>query len=214
MAAQRGHIDAVKMFLDYHLYFQHKINHPWDSIEVDKRKNHKKGLGVTAAFLAAKHGHLEIFKLLYEKGAQIEGIVCNIGGKQCFEPIHIAAKNGHFPIIQFILSKSENRLGCVQVIEEHSGSMPIHLAAYGGHINIVQMLLEFGAPLMATNRFQDTFMHIAIRHNQKSFMFEMLPYIENNSEQIFVDMPSGNMYYDVENSQENLTPYGLALLRE
>lgn len=81
VAAQRGHIDAVKMFLDYHLYFQHKINHPWDTIEVDKRKHQKKGLGVTPAFLAAKHGHLEIFKLLYEKGAQIEGIVCNIGGK-------------------------------------------------------------------------------------------------------------------------------------
>lgn len=62
VVAKRGLIEVAKLFLNYKDLFDWKLNHPWDGkINVNARKNHKKGLGVTPAFLAAKHGHLDIF---------------------------------------------------------------------------------------------------------------------------------------------------------
>ena len=47
-----------------------KDHHPWDKvIDVNARKKHPKDLGYTPAFLAAKNGHYDIFKLLHENKA-------------------------------------------------------------------------------------------------------------------------------------------------
>ena len=54
---------------------------------------------MTAAFIAAKGGFIEIFKLLHENGALIEGVKCSQGNNQDLEPIHIAAKEGRVEIV-------------------------------------------------------------------------------------------------------------------
>jgi hypothetical protein len=48
-------------------------------MDVNARKNHHKGLGVTPAYLAAKNGNLDLFTLLHNKSAHIEGIKCSAG---------------------------------------------------------------------------------------------------------------------------------------
>lgn len=81
VAAKRGLYDVVRLFLDYKEMYDWKVNHPWDGkVDVNARKHHKKGTGVTPAFLAAKNGHIEIFKKLHAHGALIEGVRCSIGG--------------------------------------------------------------------------------------------------------------------------------------
>ena len=62
VAAKRGHTNIVELFLKYkQRYEQWKKIHPWDDvIDVNARKNHKKDLGVTPLWLAAKNGHFEI----------------------------------------------------------------------------------------------------------------------------------------------------------
>lgn len=107
VAAKKGFYDIVDVFLNYKTKFEQvwKPNHPWDNkIDVNIRKNHKNDLGVTPAFLTAKNGNLEIFKMLHEHGAIIEGVKCVVGGNQELECIHIAAKEGNQPIVQYILS--------------------------------------------------------------------------------------------------------------
>ena len=131
------------------MFDQWKLNHPWDNkIEINIRKNHKNGLGVTPAFLAAKNGSLEIFKMLHEHGAEIENFKCGVGGNQDLECIHIAAKEGNWSIVQYILSKSTNMVNMSKLPISHTGSTPLHLAAYGGHFSVAESLLSAGAPLL------------------------------------------------------------------
>ena len=109
IACKKGYLDVVNYFLNYKTLQKLKAHHPWDgNINVNARKEHKKGMGYTPAFLAAKNGHIEIFKLLSENGAKIENFKCSIGGNQDLDPIHIASKYGHSEIVNFIISKSQN----------------------------------------------------------------------------------------------------------
>jgi len=79
IAAQRGHLNVIETFINYKNIFTNKKNHCWDNeINFNARKKHPKNLGVTPAFLAAKNGHDEIFKLLHENGALIEGVQCSM----------------------------------------------------------------------------------------------------------------------------------------
>ena len=100
IAAKKGFLEVAEIFLNYKSKYDWKINHPWDNkIDVNARKHHKKGLGVTPAFLAAKNGNVELFKLLHQEGAEIEGVKCAVGGNQDLEPIHIAAREGNLLVI-------------------------------------------------------------------------------------------------------------------
>jgi ankyrin repeat protein len=116
VAAKNGYFEVAEIFLKFKEMFIWKLNHPWDNkIDVNARKKHKKGLGVTPAFLAAKNGSIEVFQLLHEHGATIENLKCAIGGNQDLEPIHIACKEGNFLVVQYILSKSVNMAANVKI---------------------------------------------------------------------------------------------------
>ena len=57
IAAKKGWKEVVDIFLNYKVKFkdQWKPYHQWDqAIDLNARKNHQKGLGVTPAFLSAK----------------------------------------------------------------------------------------------------------------------------------------------------------------
>ena len=102
--------------MNYKTKLNHQRAHEWDDkgdgkpgIDVNARKPHKSGKGATPAFLAAKHGSLEVLMMLHERGAVIEGEGSEVvtKGDQIMQPIHIAAKNGHRCIVDFLLSKTK-----------------------------------------------------------------------------------------------------------
>jgi len=69
-----------------------------------------------------------------------------------------------------------------------SGSLstPLHLAAYGGHYEICESLLNSGAHYLNGNKYGDTFLHIAIRHDHTEFLKNILQYFGNNSEILLI----------------------------
>jgi len=125
---------------------------------------------VTPAFLAAKNGNLDIFKMLHEHGADIEGVSCSIGGNQDLEPIHIAAKSGNALIVMYIVNKSPNMAKLCQIQITQTMSTPLHLTAYDGHTECAITLLDSGAPLLFKNKYGDTVFHIAIRHGHLDYV--------------------------------------------
>ena len=131
------------------------------------------------------------------------------------EPIHIAAKNGHMHIVNYILAKSKNLKATCSLQVSSSFSTPLHLAAYGGHYEICESLLNSGAHFLNNNKYGDTFLHIAIRHDHTEFLKNILTYFGNNIENMLQGNESQQSHVlDVENNQEHCTPYTLAVLRE
>ena len=94
------------------------------------------------------------------------------------QPIHIAAKNGHRSIVDFLLSKTSRVAVMAQLPMAPSASQPLHLAAYEGHFYTCQALLEAGAVVSAKNRFGDTFLHIAARHDHTDFVVDIIDYFK------------------------------------
>jgi ankyrin repeat protein len=116
VAAKKGFLEIAEIFLKFKQMFDWKLNHPWDNkIDVHARKKSKNGLGVTAAYLSAKNGNVELFHLLHKHGADIENVKCSGGGNQDLEPIHIAVKEGNLAIVQYILGQSSNMAAIAKI---------------------------------------------------------------------------------------------------
>lgn len=130
--------------------------------------------------MAARNGSVEIFKMLHERGAEIQDIKCSVGGNQDLEPIHIACKEGHLGIVQYIISSSTNQQKISQVYISSTWSTPLHLAAYDGHFEIAEFLLNAGAKFDAQNKFKDTFLHVAIRHGHTKFILRIIDLFDKN----------------------------------
>jgi ankyrin repeat protein len=81
---------------------------------------------------AAHFGHIDICRLLIDKGAQLEAK--GSGGRT---PLHWAAEQGRVEIVRLLCDRGAD-------VEAHTikGSRPLHSAAYNGHISIVIELIE------------------------------------------------------------------------
>ncbi|KAJ7440551.1 ankyrin repeat domain-containing protein, partial [Mycena galericulata] len=89
--------------------------------------------------IAAAGGHIEIVRILLEKGANI-----NAAGGREGSSLHIAAARGHTEIVRILLEKGAN----VNAAGGRDGSS-LHIAAARGHIENVRILLEKGANVNA-----------------------------------------------------------------
>lgn len=86
-------------------------------------------------------------------------------------------------------------------------SAPLHLTGYEGHFEAAEALLEAGASIFAENKFNDTVLHIAIRHGQVSFVKSLIEYLSENPMVLERERGSRKFLFDVENTQEKLTPF-------
>ncbi len=88
--------------------------------------------GWTCLMTAASDGHLDICRLLIDKGAQMEA-------KDFFglTPLHWAAWEGHIEIARLLCDR-----GADFEASTNSEMRPLHFAAKYGHISIVNELIE------------------------------------------------------------------------
>ena len=93
--------------------------------------------GQTAIHIAAAFGHLDIVKLLTERGANLD-----LGDKHGRTPFFLACSNGNIETARFLLQKmTETERKSINAAMT-DGRTPLSKAAGRGHVEVVKMLLE------------------------------------------------------------------------
>ncbi|KAL5005602.1 hypothetical protein ScPMuIL_016760 [Solemya velum] len=117
--------------------------------------NSKSGVGNWPMYLAVENGHLEVIKLLHEKGADVRKRHLPTGSTV----LHIAAKMGHLEIVQYLLdfchahilvskdkSKARSKVRSLDINAINAErKTALQLAAEKGFIKIVKLLMRYGA---------------------------------------------------------------------
>ena len=88
--------------------------------------------GWTCLMIAARYGHLDICRLLIDKGAQVTA-----KDKNGNTPLHCAAYQGHVEIVRLLCDH-----GADVEARDIRGLTPLHYAACYAHISIVKELIE------------------------------------------------------------------------
>jgi len=101
------------------------------SIDVEAKMSYEEG-GYTCLMEAAFNGHLDVCRLLIDKGAHIEA-----KDRYGRTPLHFAAGRGHHEIARLLCDRGAE-------IEARTNSRwrPLHYAANSGNISIVKELIE------------------------------------------------------------------------
>ena len=101
------------------------------SIDVEGRWGGEEN-GWTCLMTAAFNGHLDICRVLIDKGAQLES-KDKYGGT----PLHCAADQGHVEIVCLLCDR-----GADVEARDNADWRPLHDAASNGHISVVKELIE------------------------------------------------------------------------
>jgi ankyrin repeat protein len=117
--------------------------------------------------VAACYRHLDICRLLIDKGAQIEA-----KDSDGWTSLHITANNGHIKTARLLCDRVADVEACCS--SKWSGSWPLHLATRYGHIAIVKVLIEVrNTDINARNDYGWTALRIA-REYEKADMVAYL----------------------------------------
>ena len=101
------------------------------SIDVEGRRGGRED-GNTCLMIAAYYAHLDICRLLIDKGAQVEAKTYTD-----WTPLHCSAYRGHVDIVRLLCD-----LGADAEARNNNGWKPLHWAAINGHISVVKELIE------------------------------------------------------------------------
>ncbi len=106
------------------------------SIDVEGRWRGEED-GRTCLMTASYDGHLDICRLLIDKGAQVEA-------KDRFgcTPLHYAAINGNVEIVRLLCDRGADVEARTTAGEWQPGYRSLHYAADFGHISVVKELIE------------------------------------------------------------------------
>jgi len=115
----------------------------------------------TALIEAAYNGHVEIVKLLIERGANV-----NLKGEAWYGPLHAAAMGGHVEIVKLLLEHGAD-------VNIFSHNKPLHDAAMNGHIEVAEILIAYGADMNAKGTDEYTPLGTAVSNRQ----VEMVKYL-------------------------------------
>ena len=128
IAVQNGHIDIVRLLLDY---------------KADVNHQHEPGGDYTALHIAASHGRDDIVELLLDHKADIGATI--LGGGMT--PLHIAARDGHREVVKLLLAKKAK-----VNLQDKRGNSPLDWAAHNGHMNVAELLRQHGGCEYTTSR--------------------------------------------------------------
>ena len=106
------------------------------SIDVEARGGGREN-GWTCLITAAENGHLDICRLLIDKGAQLEAKTSN-----GWTPLHCAADQGHVEIVRLFCDRGADVEARTNDNAYRPGSRPLHRASMNGHISVVKELIE------------------------------------------------------------------------
>nr|XP_022338431.1 receptor-interacting serine/threonine-protein kinase 4-like isoform X2 [Crassostrea virginica]XP_022338438.1 receptor-interacting serine/threonine-protein kinase 4-like isoform X3 [Crassostrea virginica] len=120
--------------------------------------------GKTPLYLASRHGHLSIVKMLLGKGAEVN--LCNENGDG---PLHAACQNGNINIVDRLIQKGAN----INSVSS-DGSTPLYLASLHGHESIVHILLGKGAEVNQCNKNGDGPLHAACQKGNVNIVQQLV----------------------------------------
>ena len=128
--------------------------------------------GETPLMLAAITNHLELAKLLIERGADVN--------KPGWTPLHYASTRGHREMMRLLLD-NEAYIDS----EAEDGTTPLMMAAYGAPALAVKLLLEEGADPTLVNSSNFSALDLALRGDRQQSAF----YIRVFTEAWFIQNP-------------------------
>jgi ankyrin repeat protein len=128
--------------------------------------------GETPLMLAAITNHLELAKLLIERGADVN--------KPGWTPLHYASTRGHRELMRLLLD-NEAYIDS----EAEDGTTPLMMAAYGAPALAVKLLLEEGADPTLVNSSNFSALDLALRSDRQQSAF----YIRVFTEAWFIQNP-------------------------
>jgi ankyrin repeat protein len=131
-AAQEGHIEIIKLLLDW-------------GADIEG------GTSLSPLTCAAYKGHDDAVRLLIERGANKEADIGQAG-----TALFQASSKGHLSTVRLLLEHDAD----VNAKTEKRAT-PLLIATAGGHLNVVVHLIEAGADLECTDRSGDTALHHA-----------------------------------------------------
>ena len=114
-----------------------------DAVSCDRR--------MTALHKASSRNHLEVVRLLLNKGAQVDK-------EDCFKntALHLASLHGCLEIVRHLIDK-----GARVHAENEDKYTPLHRASFNGHHEVVRLLIDKGASVDAIDNGGWTPLHCA-----------------------------------------------------
>ena len=219
VAARKGHVHIVRYLLD-HDADVNEVNPDGDYIrvsvasqkiekEIDSKtktdtdgKEEEIRIGRSALHLAAQYNHLEVAKLLLERGAKVDP-----RDKNSHTPLCHTLSPGHDEIAALLLKHNANANG---IVGGNFGSF-LHEATLNGHLKIVELLVNHGADINSTQgRFdKETPLHVALNNKH----FEVAKFLVDNNAKTNIPDKNGKLplaltTYD---SYESLFNYELSM---
>ncbi|XP_077362134.1 histone-lysine N-methyltransferase EHMT2 isoform X2 [Festucalex cinctus] len=129
-AAKQGNLEIVNILLET------------GQVDVNSQDNG----GWTPIIWAAEHKHVEVIKVLLNRGADV-----TINDKELNVCLHWAAYAGNVDIAEMVLNA-----GCSLASVNVHGDTPLHIAAREGYLDCVTLFLSRGADIDTINREGDT----------------------------------------------------------
>jgi ankyrin repeat protein len=148
LAASKGHIDVVKLLLNY-------------GAGINIARND----GATPLILAAQEGHIDVVKLLLDKGAEVDKAM-NDGTT----PLIVAAENGCLELVKLLIDKGAE-VNKKALISEMT---PLMMAVQTVHIETVNYLIKRGADVSATTYAGFSSLTMATSHGHKDIIKVLL----------------------------------------
>ncbi|XP_071142145.1 uncharacterized protein [Mytilus edulis] len=139
--------------------------------------------GRTALMLAASGGHLEICRLLIDRGCKID--ITTVHGETAL----MMAASGHLEICRLLIDR-----GCKINITDRYGQTALMEAAMLGHLEICRLLIDRGCKIDITDSDGETALHWAARYG---YLQTTQCLVEQGGASPLIKSHQGNTPYDV-----------------